>query len=337
MENERSSRGTPGADPAAGPGSAAASGPGGQADNEKPRSRRWRVVIPLLLLLVIIGGGGGYWYLKHHGIVSTDDAFIDGDKVSLSARILGRIDSLTVDEGDTVRLGQLLVKLDDHDLLAQEAQARANLEYARQSVTLAQVEVQSARDDYERATVQFRGNVIPQERYDHAKTALDQAEARYNIALAHVGTATAQLQVVEAQLDNTRITAPIAGVVAKRWALTGDVVQPGQPIFAIYNLSNVWVTANFEETKLGSIHPGDPVDITVDAYPGHRFGGEVLLIVAAAASEFSLIPPNNASGNFTKVTQRVPVRISVHSVDDGPAPTLRPGMSVLVKVREKKD
>lgn len=337
MENERPSRGRTGADPAAGPGSAAASDPGGQANNEKPRSRKWRVLIPLLLLVVIIGGAGTYWYLKHHGIVSTDDAFIDGDKVSLSARILGRIDSLTVDEGDTVQLGQLLVKLDDHDLRAQEAQAHANLEYARQSVTLAQVEVQSARDDYERATVQFRGNVIPQERYDHAKTALDQAEARYNIALAHVGTATAQLQVVEAQLDNTRITAPIGGVVAKRWALTGDVVQPGQPIFAIYDLSNIWVTANFEETKLASIHPGDPVDITVDAYPGRHFSGEVLLIVAAAASEFSLIPPNNASGNFTKVTQRVPVRISVRSADDGPAPTLRPGMSVLVKVRENKD
>jgi membrane fusion protein (multidrug efflux system) len=331
MKKEGTRPDAPGADAASDRGSSDTSEGGG---GERPWYRKRRVALPLLLLVIIIGGGLAYWYLKHHGVVSTDDAFIDGDKVSLGSKILGRIDSLTVDEGDAVQLGDLLVKLDDRDLRAQQAQAGANLEYARENVKLAQVEVQRAREDFDRAAVQLKGSVIPREEYDHARTALDQAQARYKIALAQVGTAEAQVQVVEAQLANTRITAPISGVVAKRWALTGDVVQPAQPIFAIYDLGNTWVTANFEETKLASIAPGDSVEITVDAYPGRRFAGKVLMINAAAASQFSLIPPNNASGNFTKVTQRVPVRISIHSADEGPSPTLRPGMSVEVKVRE---
>lgn len=295
-----------------------------------------RLFVLAVFLAAIAGAIFAYWYFNLRGFVSTDDAFIDGDRVSVASKVLGRITNLMADEGDQVAEDQLLVRLDDADLRAQEAQAEADLELARQNVALAKVSLQKAKDDYNRGTTQFKSHIIPQEQYNHISKALDAAQAQYRIELARVQAANAQLNVVQTQLENTRITAPIAGVIAKRWVLNGDVVQPGQPIFTIYDSNHVWVTANFEETKLASIRPGAPVQISVDAYGSSRFEGEVKLIGAAAASEFSLIPPNNASGNFTKVTQRVPVKISIRldsMNDQGDAPLLLPGMSVEVRVR----
>jgi membrane fusion protein (multidrug efflux system) len=118
--------------------------------------------------------------------------------------------------------------------------------------------------------------------------------------------------------------------------MAGDVVQPGQPIFSIYDLQHLWVTANFEETKLASIRLNDPVEISVDAYPDSHFEGRVIQLGANTASQFSLIPPNNASGNFTKVTQRVPVKISIEDKESSShsrSSQLLPGMSVEVKVK----
>jgi membrane fusion protein (multidrug efflux system) len=299
--------------------------------------RRRGVIIPLLLLVLVGAAGFAYWYIKIRGVVSTDDAYVDGDRVSVSAKILGRIVELGADEGDTVREGDLLVRLDDTDLRAQEGEAQASLALARENVQLAAVEVQRAQQDYDRAVTQFRGKVIPQEQYDHARLALATAEAQQRIAQAQVHTAQARLQVIETQLANTRIASPLNGVVARRWVLPGDVVQAGQPIFAIYDLADLWVTANFEETKIGRLRQGDHVEISVDAYPGHNFQGTLLWIGAAAASQFSLIPPDNASGNFTKVTQRVPVRIAIDRQQPGAGDpvTLVPGLSVEVSIRER--
>jgi membrane fusion protein (multidrug efflux system) len=121
------------------------------------------------------------------------------------------------------------------------------------------------------------------------------------------------------------------GVVSRRWVLKGDVVQPGQAIYTLYNLDSVWVTANLEETKLGRIAPGDAVTVQVDAYPGRDFPGHVAQIGTNTAAQFSLIPPNNASGNFTKVTQRVPVRIALDRAA-GDNARLLPGMSASIRV-----
>jgi len=126
------------------------------------------------------------------------------------------------------------------------------------------------------------------------------------------------------------------GVVSKRWALVGDVVQAGQSIFSVYELKNIWVTANLEETSLEALRSSDKVEIIVDSYPDIKFSGTVFQIGANTASQFSLIPPNNASGNFTKVTQRVPVKISIErsaGVDPRRQVDLLPGMSVEIKVR----
>jgi membrane fusion protein (multidrug efflux system) len=303
---------------------------------KKRGGRAKRVLIPLFILVLAAAGVAGYWYLYLRGYVSTDDAYIDADDVTISSKILGRIILLTADEGEAVEQGQLLVQLDDSDLVAERTQAEANLEHAQASVSLSKVALDRSQDDFERASIQFKDKVITAEQFDHARQAVEAAEAQRRVALSQVNAARAQLGVVETRLENARITAPMSGVIARRWVIAGDIVQPGQPIFTIYDLEHVWVTANLEETKLASISPGDSVRISVDTYHGRDFTGTVLLIGAAAASKFSLIPPNNASGNFTKVTQRVPVKISID--DPGPAGTpkdalLLPGMSVEVKIR----
>jgi membrane fusion protein (multidrug efflux system) len=302
-----------------------------------PLFRKKRVMIPILVVLTLVAVVGLYLYMKMQDYVSTDDAYIDANSVSISSKILGRIIFLGTDEGDTVRAGQVLVKLDDSDLRAQEASARAGLELAQRTLPLDQVNINRALDDFNRAEIQYKNGIVTKEQYDHAQKALEAARAQYNIDLSKIMSAKAQIGVIESQLQNTVITAPMNGVVAKRWVLTGDVVQPGQPIFTIYDLKNIWVTANLEETKLGHVHLNDPVEINVDTYPDLKFYGKVFEIGTYTASEFSLIPPNNASGNFTKVTQRIPIKISINdpSTPGGTKPVLRPGMSVEVSVKIK--
>jgi len=298
-------------------------------------SKRKRIIIPTTILVIVAIVIASYWYLYRRGYVSTNDAFIAGDPVTASSKILGRVVSLSAGEGDAVSEGQMLVRLDDSDLRAQEAQAQANLDYVKQTLPLAKIGLERTQADFDRVQVQYRDSVVTREQYDHARQALDLAKAQYAVAESQVGASKAQLGVVETQLKNTQILSPTSGVVARKWVVPGDIVQPGQPIFTVYDLKDVWVTANFEETKLAQILIGSPVRISVDAYPGREFSGKVLLIGAAAASQFSLIPPSNASGNFTKVTQRVPVRISIDQAGQAGAAgaALLPGMSVVVKVR----
>lgn len=315
----------------------AASGGEDEKIEEVPLFRKMRVIIPLFLILIAGAVAGYYWYLNMENFVSTDDAYVSANRVAISTKMLGRITYLGTDEGDTVHTGQVLVKLDARDLKAQEASAKAALKLAEQSVPLAQVQVNRAQDDFHRAEVQYKGGIITKEQYVHAKQALDAAKAQLAISESKIPTAQAQLGVVETELLNTEVKSPIDGVVAKRWVLPGDVVSPGQPIFSVYNMKDIWITADLEETKLGLLHLGDPVEIDVDAYPGMKFYGKVFEIGTYTASEFSLIPPDNASGNFTKVTQRVPVKISIVDppTPDGQKPVLRPGMSVEVSVRVK--
>ena len=303
--------------------------------DDVPLFRKKRVIIPLLAILTIAALGGIYWYMSMEDFVSTDDALVSANSVAVSTKILGRIVYLGSDEGDTVSAGQVLVKLDDSNLRAQEASAKAGLDLALKSITLSQVEVDRAQQDFNRSSIQFKSGVVTREQFDHEQSALEAARAQLAIAHSRVSTARAQLGVVEADLQNTIIKSPMDGVAAKRWVLAGDVVQPGQPVFTLYDLKNMWVTANLEETKTGHLRVGDPVEIDVDAYPGVKFRGNVFQIGTFTASEFSLIPPNNASGNFTKVTQRVPVKISIVDPSASPTsdPVLRPGMSVEVSVK----
>jgi membrane fusion protein (multidrug efflux system) len=291
-------------------------------------------VLLLGAVLIIAALCGGYWYVRLRGVVSTDDAYVDGNRATITTKVLGRIDALGADEGDTVHAGQLLIRLDDADLQAHLAEAKAELALAQRNVTLAEVNEARAQDDYNRAAVQLRGAAISQEQYDHAHMAYESAQAEHQIALARVETARTAIDVIRQRIADTRVTAPFLGVVAKRWLLPGDVVQPGQPVLTVYDVDSVWVTAVFEETKLRRLPIGTDMDLSVDAYPNRQFHGHVVLIGAAAASQFSLIPPDNASGNFTKVTQRIPVRIAIDRTPGtaraDPPIRLIPGMSVVV-------
>lgn len=301
-----------------------------------PLYRNFKLVIPLFIVLIAVIIVAWNWYLGLRDFVSTDDAYIDGYRVAISSKILGRVDSLMVDEGDTVRQGQILVKIDDSDLRSQEQQARSSVTLSLENITLAKVTLDRSLTDYERASKQFHDNVITREQFEHAQSELAASRARYTIALAQANTAKAQLGIILTQLRNTIIESPMNGVVARRWVLSGDIVQPGQSIFSVTDLKNIWVTANLEETSLTALRLDDNVGIVVDAYPGRKFSGKILQIGSNTASQFSLIPPNNASGNFTKVTQRIPVKISIQAVEttsSQPPFSLLPGMSVEVRVR----
>ena len=309
--------------------------PGDESIEAVPLFKNVKVVIPLFLVVLAIAIFAWRYYINLRDFVSTDDAYVDGNRVSVSTKILGRIDQLNADEGDTVCEGQILVRLDDSDLRAQEAQTKAALGFAKENIEVSKVNLDKAQTDFKRSDAQFRQSIIPKEDFDHAQNELEAAKARLNLAYAQVATAQAQLGVVETQLKNTIIEAPMTGVVSKRWVLAGDVVQPGQSIFSVYDVKNIWVTANLEETNLAYLHAGDKAEMDVDTYPSLKFSGTILLIGSNTASQFSLIPPNNASGNFTKVTQRVPVKISIvqDSIGNGMRASLLPGMSVEVRVK----
>ncbi|MGE5340753.1 MAG: HlyD family secretion protein [Candidatus Omnitrophota bacterium] len=304
--------------------------------NHVPLYRKKRVIIPFIILLIAVAVGMWYWYTNLRSYVSTDDSFVDADSMAISSKVLGRIKTLNADEGDQVTKGQIIVQLDETELQAQLAQARANLALAQESVPVSRINVERASDDFQRAHMQFKSGAITKEQFVHSEKALESAKAEYKIAQSRVEASRAQMTVINTQLQNTTITSPIDGYVAKRWVMSGEVVQPGQPILSVYDLQHVWVTAYLEETKLEPIRIDDRVQIRIDTYPKLNVQGKLFYIGGYTASEFSLIPPNNASGNFTKVTQRVPIKIALNlSPEDRKHYPLRPGMSVEIKIKIK--
>ncbi len=303
---------------------------GNESDKTGKKGRRGPFVIAGIVLAVLITAGlcvGAYFLWDYISYVSTDDAAIDGNHVNLSSKMLGRIQKILVAEGDKVEVGQLLIQLDDADLRAQEAQASASLNYADKNLAVARINADKTRDDFQRTKNLYNTGASTKEQYDHAAKALDTADAQVSITLAQIETARAQLGVIETQLLNTRIIAPISGTVVKETLMQGDIAQPGQTILSINDLGSVWVTANYEETKIHRIRIGEPVEFTVDAYPGQVFRGKVTLISAG------ILPPAFQIGEFTKTTQRIPVRISIDEVPE--STLLVPGMSVVMRVKAR--
>jgi membrane fusion protein (multidrug efflux system) len=237
---------------------------------------------------------------------------------------------------------------------AQLAMMQAQAAGSEASVAVAEAAATKAAADLERYRGLAATRVIAAQQLDAAQAANDAAIANLDVARrqaiaaksqvaagaaalkgadARLAAAAAAVGTAETQLSYTVITAPIAGVVARRRVEPGELVQPGQALLSIVPSADVWVTANLKETELQSVKVGDPVEFTVDAYRGLTFKGTVESLSPATGARFALLPPDNASGNFTKVVQRVPVRIAVPGQD--PAHPLRPGMSVDVKIRVK--
>lgn len=201
---------------------------------------------------------------------------------------------------------------------------RAQVREAEQSVRVAESNVQRERARLAQAQANLAASqTAPQQ--------VAMTKARSDSAAAHVEQAKAQLEQAQLNLSYTRIVAPVAGLVAKKSLETGQTVQAGQPLLAVVALENIWIVANFKETQLRDMRPGQAVDIEVDAYGGRQYRGRVDSISAATGARFSLMPPENASGNFVKVVQRVPVKIILEKGQD-PEHLLRPGMSVVPTV-----
>jgi len=332
----------------------------------KKVKKDWKVYIPLALIILFVIIGGTYWYFDYTSYVRTDDAVLASDNVSVSAKLMGRISKLYVDEGDSVKQGQLVAELDSVDLLAQKqqviaskiqteatkSQTEAKYQLDEKNITVSQIAVDKAKDDYDRAKIQYSGGVITKEQFDHITKAYETAKAQIDAAKAQllvsktqiksaetaINSAQAQIGVICTQLNNTRLYAPVDGLVAKRWLLPGDITQPGQSIFTINNNKKFWVLVYLEETKMETLHIGQKSKFTIDTYPDVTFEGKIFMMGSTTAGQFSLIPPNNASGNFTKVTQRVPVKISIDATEEGrklSSFNFLTGMSAVVKIIKK--
>jgi len=279
------------------------------------RVNRRVLLIGGALALILVAAGVGYW-LHARRFVSTDDAFIEARIIHISPKVGGQVIQVNVTDNQRVRAGDVLLRIDPRDYAAAAEQARAQ-------VRAAEVEAQRAAADARRVTQLFDRGLVARQELEHALAAAHAAAANLEAARQRLNEATLQLSY-------TTITAPEAGRVTRKAVEEGMFVQPGQQLMAIVT-DDLWVVANFKETQLAKIRPGQPVDIKVDASPHHRFRGHVDSIQAGTGSRFSLLPPENATGNYVKVVQRVPVKIVFDEAPDPQYP-LGPGMSVVPTV-----
>ena len=242
----------------------------------------------------------GIWLWVTAGRESTDDAQIDAHVTQIAARVGGTVQAVYVDDNRRVDAGTTLVEIDPRDYQVAVEKARAALADAEAAAAAAQSGVPITTQSATSNLTSARGSV------EQATATLDQAELNMQYAT---------------------IKAPVAGIVSRKSVEVGQVVQAGQPLMAIIPLENVWVTANFKETQLQNMRPGQRATIKVDAYGGKSFAGKVDSIAAATGARFSMLPPENATGNYVKVVQRIPVKIVLDAGQD-PDRQLRPGMSV---------
>jgi membrane fusion protein, multidrug efflux system len=282
-------------------------------------SRRWYLVGAIVLVLVLAVGGGAYWW-HVRGVVSTDDAFIEAHVIQIGPKIGGQVIEVKVTDNQRVREGDVLVRIDPRDYSAAAEQARAQ-------VRASEVEARRTKTDAQRVTALFERGLV-------ARQDLDHAVAAEHTAAANLEAARQRLNESSLQLSYTTLTAPEAGRVTRKAVEEGMFVQPGQLLMAVVT-DELWVVANFKETQLKKMRVGQKAVIQVDAYPKRDLHGHVESIAAATGARFALLPPDNATGNFTKVVQRVPVKIVFDEPPD-PERRLRAGMSVnaIVDVRE---
>ncbi len=327
-----------------------------------------RVLLAVAIIVALaaaIPGFRYYRYIESH--VSTDDAYVDGTVALVSSRVAGTVTNVYVEDNWTVKEGQLLLTLDPRDFDVRVEQAQAQLERARQSVdelyalvdaarsgvSLTVSQLKQAKIDFMRAKALKEEGVNSIQQYDQANTALgiamaDEALAEHQLtqakaalgarndgqsryALPVVQQAEAALEAAKLDLGYTKLTAPFTGVVTHKTAHVGNRVQVGEPLLAIVPLGRLYITANFKETQLTDVRVGQKAEVVADIYPNYTYNGHVDSISMGTGAAFSILPPENATGNWVKVVQRVPVKIVI----DGPEPEdkpLRLGLSVEVAI-----
>jgi len=374
------------------PDSSAARAPWQDGGRFRGQGKHWVLAVAALLL----AAWGAHWLYYRWTHVYLDDARIDGEVVTISSRVSGWITALPVIEGDEVKKGQLLARIDDRDMVLQREVLIARLKSIENQSTVVQaqtsqvdqetlgkyeseinrlaaaeadvaalaVQVKQANEDYRRARDLAEQKWLPEQamerarstheqtRENHRKAMADAAAARGTLAAAggsrrQIHVMAQQRLVLGHQADEIRaeirrcdidiadrtIAAPAEGRVVMTFARQGEHVTPGQRILMFHDPQEIWVEANVRETEVRMLKPGMKAEIRVDAYPGKVFAGKVFRIGQAATSKFALLPDPNPSGNFTKITQRLPVRIHLADKDS----SLRPGMMVEVSIAVRDD
>lgn len=323
-----------------------------------------------LVVVALIVAGTLYWLNTRH-FESTDDAFVDGYVTQVAPQVAGRVVALKFSDNQHVSAGQILMLIDPRDyqvkldqVKAQRVSASAALEQAKAQITaqeaslnqarsnvrVAEADMMQAQKDYERFT-SINPHAVSQQQVDSAtaayraaqakldasRQAVQGAEAQLVVGHAQVLAAQAQVQQADAdvaaaelQLSYCTIVAPVSGRIGHRTTSVGNYVNPGQPLFALVQ-DDMWVTANFKETQLAAVHPGQPVDIAIDAIPSVTFHGHVDSLQPGTGSAFSVLPAENATGNYVKIVQRVPVKIDLD--EQAKKYPLSPGLSAVPSIR----
>lgn len=344
-------------------------------DNVTAPKKRRSPVLPVLMLALLAGGGwyGYNWWTDGRFMVTTDDAYIEGDIAIISPKVSGYVTKVEVVENQEVKAGDPLVTLDDGDYRIALEQAEAQIRTEQLSLTRIDAQIAGAQASLQQAEAQKgaldaarRGAEINQKRatelqakdvgtvaaLDSARIALEQARANVVAGEASIESAKANITLLQAQrkeaestirslsltrdkaqrdLDFTVLKAPYDGVIGNLAVQTGDLVSSGKRLAALVPMNNLYIDANFKETQIGRLVPGSKVRVHVDAFGDETITGTVQSISPASGSVFSMLPAENATGNFTKVIQRVPVRITF-SKDDLEKHNLRAGLSVVVDV-----
>ncbi len=334
---------------------------------EAPRRTRLAVrrVVKLGALAIVVVGAAifGWRYWRHsQRYVSTDDAYVNADVVQIAAQVGGPVEELPIRDQQHVAAGDLLFVIDQRPYRLALESAQAQLELAQQQVAERTAAVDAARAQLAQRRAELENAQANDKRLQNlvkqgsiskqsaeathtqavtaaaavkaAEAALEQAEnalGEPGSQNASVLAAKAAMHQAKLDLERTRVAAPTSGTVANLSLRPGGTVQPAAPLFAIVSDHNFWVDANFKETQLDRIEPGQKAQITLDLYPDHLFHGEVQSLSAGSGTAFSLLPPQNATGNWVKVTQRVPVRVQI--VDTDPQYPLRIGTSANVEIR----
>ena len=332
--------------------------------NNKSQQRKKGLSIFILLLLLIAIGSAAYWFFFIKGFEETEDAYVSGNQVMVSAQVAGNISKINVDNMDPVQAGDVLLELDDTNAKLSFEQAKSNLANAvrqvsqlnytvkqlKSAVRANEITLAQAQGNLNRRVQLVKDGAIDKESFQHAKEAVELAKANLttsqnqlgaNQALLLDGPLSEQPQIQSAvsnlkqawlNLERTKIRSPIKGYVARRNAQVGQAVSVGGALMAVVTTDQMWLDANFKETQLTHMRIGQPVEIHFDLYGKDKtFNGKVIGIEMGTGSAFSLLPAQNATGNWIKVVQRVPVRIQLDPQQLAENP-LRIGLSATVKV-----
>jgi len=332
-----------------------------------PANNRRGMLLRLLMAVIVLAAIAwtAWYFLEGRWYESTDDAYINGNIVQITPRIAGTVTSIGADDGDFVKQGQVLVQLDKSDADVGLQRAAANLANtvrrvrglystvsgAQAQVAVEKVALQKAQADYNRRRDLAKSGAISAEELAHAREALTAAQSALTTSeqqlqtnkvlvddtaiASHPDVKAAAAQYRAAYLDDVRtvMVAPITGYVAKRTVQVGQRVQPGAALMAVVPLHEVWIDANFKETQLTHMRIGQPVEISSDVYGSSvKYKGKVESLGVGTGSAFSLLPAQNATGNWIKIVQRIPVRVVFTDASQLDQHPLRIGMSLATEV-----